>query len=93
MNASLSSSAIQQSLKHFMQRFHLVLFVLILAGGLAVAIFTLNTIIARSQQQNDTDVRSSFDTETIERINQLKTRNDSESQIELPSGRINPFVE
>lgn len=93
MNISLTTPGLLRSLKKLLQRFHFLLFILVIAGGLALAIFTLNTLITRSQQQGEPVSNPTFDTKTIDRINQLRTRDDTNENITLPEGRINPFVE
>ena len=94
MNSSLSFSGSIQPLKNFVHRFHFVLFVLIIAGGLALAIFLLNNLISESQQEVPVSTKATFDTATIQRLEELRTRDDSQNtQIVLPPGRINPFVE
>lgn len=44
------------------------------------------------QQQQQKNTKTSFDKKTIEQVEQLRTTED-QSQIVLPSGRINPFAE
>lgn len=44
----------------------------------------------QTQQQKNT--RTSFDAKTIEMVEQLRTREDTDI-VTLPSGRINPFAE
>ena len=80
------------SIVAFFKRFHLVLSILLLAGSLTVAIFMLNSLIARSQQDGTPSGITRFDTDTIDQINQLQTRED-ETNFSLPNGRINPFIE
>ena len=92
MNSSISFQKIHDSLVQFLKRFHLVLSILVIAGSLAFAIFMLNALIARSQEDGTPTPSAQFDTETIERIRKLQTRND-DTNFNLPSGRINPFVE
>ena len=94
MNASLSLDSLVVPLKNFLKRFHFVLFVLAVAGGLAVAIFMLNSLINDSQQEVPTSTKASFDTKTIERIERLRSKDESTgSQLQLPAGRTNPFIE
>lgn len=94
MNTSLSLDSIAKPLKHFLARFHLVLFVLVIAGGLAVAIFMLYSLISESRQETSTSTKASFDTATIQRVEELRSREEStDSRLVLPQGRTNPFVE
>lgn len=65
---------------------------------LGYAFITVNSILSQSddddyrQAQSEKGVRSSFDQSTIDKINNLRSSSDS-STIDLPQGRINPFVE
>jgi uncharacterized protein YoxC len=71
---------------------HIVLFVVIVLGGLAVVILLLNNIVGLSSQSNgytaDTS-NASFDQATINKIEDLNNR----SQTTPTTGRTNPFVE
>jgi hypothetical protein len=72
-----------------------MIFVIIALGGSAVVIFLLNGIVIQSGASTDYDPNStsaSFDQATIERIEELKTRDQSGDNLDL-SGRVNPFVE
>lgn len=78
-------------------RFHIVLFVVLVFGGLSVAVFMLSSTLQSSTEPSleagAAGIDTSFDTETIERISELRTGEDGASNIQLPSGRINPFAE
>lgn len=92
----ISLQAIKAPVVAFLHRFHIVLFVVISIGSLAVAILLLNTIIASSSESNgyiSTSNNASFDQATIDQIKQLRAT-DENSVPPLPqTGRINPFVE
>ena len=92
VNLNLSPQAIKKAVVTFLHRFHIVLFVIVVLGGLAVIIFLLNNIVVLSGQSNgytpDTN-NSSFDQSAIKKIEDLKNR----SQSPPTSGRTNPFVE
>jgi ABC-type bacteriocin/lantibiotic exporter with double-glycine peptidase domain len=97
LNLSLSLASVKKMIITFLHRFHIVLFVVFVLGGLAIAILMLNNIIIRSgtsdgyaSQTNN----ASFDQATIKRIEDLKTRDQSGGdQLDLSKGRTNPFVE
>lgn len=95
MNISLD--AITKPLAYFFGRFHAVIFVVLVVGGLAVAVLILSDVVQSStntiQTSTDTISGSSFDQATIERIDKLKTSDDNAGELVLPPGRINPFVE
>lgn len=94
MNISLAT--IKQSLARFIGRYHIIIFCIFVVGGLAVIVFMLNTVIGRSGDMTayETTAKTiTFDTETIKRLDELKTTNQA-STIELPTEkRANPFVE
>jgi hypothetical protein len=91
----ISILAIKNTLARVLHRYHVVLFVVVVLGGLAAVIFTLNGIIVRSGSSSDStpSLPTTFDQTTINHIEQLKTRNDSPATLDLPKGRTNPFVE
>lgn len=93
----ISFTDIKKTISRFLHRFHVVVFTVVILGGLAAAVFVFNNIIAQSSGEdasytsavNDT----TFDQATINRINQLRTSTDPEDKINLSNGRTNPFVE
>lgn len=96
MNMNLSLDAIKKSLATFLRRFHVTLFVLIVFGGLAIVVFMLNGIIIRSTDTSGytpETPNANFDQTTIDRIEELQTRDQAGSGLTLPPGRTNPFVE
>src|SRR5687768_6969617 len=96
IDISLSITTIKEGLFSFLHRFHLVIFVIVVLGGVAASVFMLNTIIVRSSDTSDAPIGSSgaaFDQTTIKRIDELKTRDQSGGSLNLPPGRTNPFVE
>lgn len=91
----ISFAKISHGFSAFLTRFHAMIFVIFILGGLVIAIFMLNLVLVRSldtTQDQPTPLSSTFDKTTIDRIDELKTADDS-TQLELPAGRINPFVE
>jgi hypothetical protein len=92
MDIKLSLRSIKNIAVAFLHRFHIVLFVVIVLGGLAVVILLLNNIVGLSSQSNgytaDTS-NASFDQATINKIEDLNNR----SQTTPTTGRTNPFVE
>lgn len=96
MNLNISLTAIKTALVAFLRRFHVTLFVLVVFGGLAIIVFMLNNVIVRSGDTSDYTPETpsaTFDQATIERIEELKTRDQTEGNLVLPPGRTNPFVE
>ncbi len=92
---TLSPDVIKKAIAKFLRRFHVVIFVIVVLGGLAIIIFLLNSVIVTSTQANGytPDINnSSFDKATIKKIENLQTTGQS-NQLTLPPGRTNPFVE
>jgi hypothetical protein len=93
MNISLTT--IKLFVITMLRRYHIILFVLTIVGGLVAVILLLNSIIISSSNISTytSPDDASFDQATIDRINQLKSSTDNGGQATLPSGRTNPFVE
>lgn len=95
MNNKDVSSLIKPIIFAF-QRYSLTIFIVILTTGLAVSVLVLNAIV---QQASDTtgyranSTSTNFDETTIKRVKQLHKSSEFNNQVELPSGRINPFIE
>lgn len=81
-----------------LKKYSSIIVTLIIGGGLVYVFFSVTTIIQGSddptyrQEQSEGSIRGTFDRQTIDKINQLRSRDDSGS-INLPSGRISPFIE
>lgn len=96
MKSDLSLSAVISFISWFLKRFHVVIFVVIVFGSLAAAVLILSSIVQSStdtSNQDPTRLNTSFDQDTINRIEELRTRDDNQGTAPLPDGRINPFVE
>lgn len=94
MNIQLST--IKTLLGRFVERFHVLIFVFVILGGLVVVVFLLNNIIITSGNSSGYSPPSSsatFDQTTIDQIKQLKTSSEDSDQLDLSHGRTNPFVE
>lgn len=92
----ISLIAIKKSTLGFIQRYHAVLFAVIVIGGLAVVVLMLNNIVISSATASDYTPAGSpapFDEETIKRVNSLKSRDETAEQLDLSQGRTNPFIE
>lgn len=92
---NLSLIGIKRTLFHVLGRYHIVIFVVVVLGGLAVAVFLLNNTVNSSSEDTTytSPLSSSFDQQTIKRVEQLKTTNESSAPLDLSHGRTNPFVE
>ncbi len=94
MNISLLT--IRKLLTHFIERFHVVMFIMVILGGFSVLILLLNNVIVSASENDGYTPKNNnvnFDQATITRIKQLKTRDEAGAQLDLSKGRTNPFVE
>lgn len=92
----LTLDMITKPLGAFLNRFHLVTFVIIVVGSLAAATYLYyNQIIAAEDTTNATSVEPmpNFDTATIDQLNQLKDTNEATDLVLPDNQRINPFME
>lgn len=88
-------STITQPIVKALHRFHVVIFTVVVLGGLSFIILSLyRTTINASDTSNfsPNESATAFDQDTIDRLEKLKDPKDA-SSVSLPKGRINPFVE
>lgn len=79
-----------------LKKIGLMLFILLILGGLIFCIYKLNSIIKQptvNGNKNDASETTRFDQITINRLNKLKISSENTSSQVLPTGRINPFSE
>ena len=93
MELSINTKAITA----FLHRYHVVLFAVVILGGLVVMVLSLNNIIVSSSEASadytPAGTNFSFDEKTIQRIDSLRSRDQAAEQLNLSAGRSNPFVE
>lgn len=92
----ISLVTIKKSSRHILRRYHVLLFILLVLGGLVFVILNLNSIVLISSTSTDYTpgtTTSTFDQETIDRVNSLKSRDEAAAELNLITGRSNPFVE
>ena len=85
-----------KSIADIFNRLNLVLFIIVVAGGLIFAIITLSNVLEHppSDSSQTSGVNAQFiDQATLNRLNKLNNSSDSSGNQVLPSGRINPFSE
>jgi len=78
------------------KRYNLVLFIVMVVGGLIASIMILNNILTQPAVVTTDPTTSSavtFDQVTISRLSKLETSANNASYNTLPSARINPFSE
>lgn len=92
---SLNPPSIGKTISRFLYRFHFVLFIVIVLGGLAVVIFLLSQTLVRASDTSHADpiMLQPFDRQTIEKLDQLNSTPATSSELQFPDGRINPFSE
>lgn len=93
---NLSLDTIRSGFSAFFGRFHLVLYVIVVGGGLAVAVFFIYQIIIQATDISIADSQpvSTFDQATIEKLESLNASADNIKPLELPENqRVNPFVD
>lgn len=91
--SSISLEAIKQPLLRFLNRYHIVLFIVFVVGALIIVMLQLNAIIQDSDAGNATTLTpGDFDQKTIDNISKLRDRSQGRESLNL-SGRSNPFVE
>lgn len=94
MNGNISFTEINIAISRFLHRYHVVLFTILSLGSLSVATYLLNLTIVHSTEITQTNQSTVFDQETINKIKQLKTVDETEQQnITPPISARNPFVE
>ncbi len=95
MNQSLDLASIGKSISNFFGRFHAILFLILIAGAITYCMFSIISIIDLSSRADASSktISSSFDQKTIERVDQLESR-DKNTPIDIPTNqRVNPFVD
>ena len=81
----------------FLHRYHVILFAIIVLGGLVFVVLSLNNIIISSSEASadytPAGTTFSFDEDTIKKVDNLKSRDQAATTLDLSGGRSNPFVE
>lgn len=94
----MKSNSVLNKIFKVLNRFRATLFVIIVAGLLAVAILDLNAIQIKAstpaEDYTPSIADTSFDQATIDRIEELRVASDTSDDFTLPQGvRTNPFTE
>lgn len=93
MKQDLSLTALTHGLSRLLHRYHIIIFTLVVVGGLAAATFALYEELNAPADQTSTPTATKFDTATMKKIESLRGPNDPASPLILPAGRTNPFQE
>lgn len=89
--SSISFGQITAAVSRFLHRYHIILFALIVLGGLSIATFLLYSTITSTAPDNATATSNgTFDKATMEKVQNLRGVDDASQPLEL-TGRTNPF--
>lgn len=93
----ISGKKLGTSFSSFLRRFHILVFTIVVLGGLIYCMFVINDIIAQSASETGytpASTDTSFDQQTIDKLSQLHPSSavNPGSDLNL-SGRVNPFVD
>lgn len=90
----LNLKQVTTSLTDFMHRYHVIIFVLTVIGGLAFATFMMNQAINQQPagQATPSSATAVFDTETMDKIDKLNNSSSQPTEFTPPAGRLNPFL-
>lgn len=93
----ISLTSIKKNIVKLLHRYHLILSIIIIMGGLSGAIFLLNRVLILSDDAGDYTSqlnKDSFDTNTIEKLKELRASDEQTVKLDFQNGkRIDPFVE
>lgn len=95
MNQSIDLTTLGKAVANFFRRFHAIIYFLGIGIGIVVCMISIIEIIDLSSKSDATSetVNASFDEKTIERVQQLESR-DKNTPVSLPTDqRTNPFVD
>ncbi len=94
MSPSISEQLepIIKSLSKFLWRFHVMLYSIMVIGGVAISIFLLSGLLAIPTEEPKT-ASISFDKETMKAIKDFRPSTSVNDSFSLPAGRSNPFAE
>ena len=94
MSPSISEQLepIVKLLSKFLWRFHVIIYSVVVIGGVAIAIFLLSGLLAVPTEEPQT-ASISFDKETMKVIKDFRPSTSANDSFNLPAGRSNPFAE
>ncbi|HEX7483869.1 MAG TPA: hypothetical protein VF281_01825 [Candidatus Saccharimonadales bacterium] len=86
-----------KAITNILHRYHLILFAVVILGGLVIVVLSLNNIIISSSQAGSdytpAGTTFQFDEDTMKQVDNLKSRDQAADTLDLSKGRSNPFVE
>lgn len=92
MKLDMNLPQLSAGFSRFFHRYHVLIFVIFVIGGLSTATFLLSQALTTPSTTDTTStVPSGFDKATIEKINSLRSASDQSAPLTMPAGRTNPF--
>jgi hypothetical protein len=84
------------SFKNIFLKFNTIIFLVVIIGLLAFCVISINQTLSQTASSNINSVeispnQTSFDASTKSKLSALKPSTENQNDIQLPSGRINPF--
>ncbi len=93
MQTDLNPKELLVAVSHFLHRYHVLIFVLVVLGGLSGATFLLYQTVISAQTSEETPASTTFDKQTIKKLNDLNDATTVDPTPVSPEGRTNPFKE
>lgn len=93
---NLTPSELKRGASRFILRFHVILYTVIVVGGLSTVIFFVYQTVAQSTDtpSNPAVATTNFDQDTIKELKDLSQKSGGGSKLSFPTNqRINPFVD
>ena len=90
MEVSVAFALAAKKIGQFIHRYHVLLFAVLVIGGLSFATFSLYQLISQPAEEATQSTSASFDTKTAARLHKLHS-SDQPAAPNLPPGRTNPF--
>lgn len=91
MKTDINLKQIPAAISRALHRFHVVIFTLIVLGGLSIATYILYAAITSTPASEQTTETVGFDKSTIDDINSLRGAGEASKPLVKPAGRTNPF--
>ncbi len=82
-----------EGVSQFMYRYHVLIFSVIVLGGLSAATFFLYHTAISAQTAQSTATATAFDQQTMSKIESLDDSSGAGTPLTFPAGRTNPFQE
>lgn len=92
MKQGIDIAQLQKKTVQFLHRYHVIIFVLTVIGGLSLATFMINQSITDTTTDQPAATTQNFDQDTMNKIKALRKTSDEPAPLSLPDGRVNPFI-